>query len=137
MEKSIDSTLSPTRLAFNAFRRALETGHTDDFLKNVTKDFHFYVPLPLEGWYGKQQGTKRFKDLIDFERSVFQMKLTPLIEIDNKDYGMVVFRAEGPLNGRTFSNELTIVFEFKRERICSFREYVGMPLKNYEAESSK
>ncbi|EST52110.1 ketosteroid isomerase [Brevibacillus panacihumi W25] len=118
--------------AFDAFKRALETGHTADFLNKVTDDFHFFVPLPLEGWNQKQQGRERFEELIRFERSVFQMRLTPLIELENESYGMVVFSAEGLLNGKPFRNELTVVFEFEKDRIRSFREYVGMPLKNYE-----
>ncbi|HZG17351.1 MAG TPA: nuclear transport factor 2 family protein [Candidatus Bathyarchaeia archaeon] len=118
--------------AFDAFRRAFETGHTVDFLSKVTDDFHFYVPLPLEGWNQKQQGRERFEELIRFERSVFQMHLTPLIELENGSHGMVVFRSEGLLNGRPHSNELSVVFEFEKDRIRSFREYVGMPLKNYE-----
>jgi hypothetical protein len=44
---------------------------------------------------------------------------------------MVVFRAEGTLNQMPYSNELAIVFEFEQDQIRSFREYVGMPLKNY------
>lgn len=45
---------------------------------------------------------------------------------------MVAFRAEGALNGLPYRNELTVVFEFEGDRIRSFREYVGMSLKNYE-----
>jgi ketosteroid isomerase-like protein len=118
--------------AFEAFRRAFETGDTVHFLNKVTDDFHFFVPLPLEGWDQKQQGRERFEELIRFERSVFQMRLTPLIKLENESYGMVVFRSEGLLNGRPFRNELSVVFEFENDRIRSFREYVGMPLKNYE-----
>lgn len=121
-----------THEAFDAFRRAFETGHTVDFLEKVTDDFHFFVPLPLDGWNQKQHGRERFEELIRFERSVFQMSLTPLIELENESYGMVVFRSEGLLNGRPFRNELSVVFEFEKDRIRSFREYVGMPLKNYE-----
>lgn len=132
MKKSVGSVTSRTSEGFNAFRQALETGHTEDFLKKVTEDFHFSVPLPLEGWDHEQEGKERFEDLIRFERSVFQMQLIPLIVLENEDNGMVVFRSEGSLNGRLFSNELAIVFEFEAERIRSFREYVGMPLKNYE-----
>ena len=55
--------------------------------------------------------------------------------LENEDNGMVVFRAEGLLNGHSFSNELVIVFEFEEEFIRSFHEYVGMPLKNYEKAS--
>ncbi|MBU8714007.1 nuclear transport factor 2 family protein [Brevibacillus parabrevis] len=118
---------------FAAFRRAFETGNTSDFLKKVTDDFHFFVPLPLEGWNQKQQGQERFEELIRFERSVFQMSLTPLIELENESYGMVIFHSEGLLYGRPFQNELSVVFEFEKDRVRSFREYVGMPLKNYEA----
>lgn len=132
MEKIVDSFPSRTYEAFDTFRRALETGHTTDFLSKVTEHFYFNVPLPIEGWNHTQQGTERFEELIRFERSKFQMQLTPLTVIENENNGMVVFRAEGPLDGVTFSNELTIVFEFEGERIRSFREYVGMPLKTYE-----
>ncbi len=103
-----------------------------DFLEKVTDDFHFFVPLPLEGWNQKQQGRERFEELIRFERSVFQMRLTPLIELENENYGLVVFRSEGMLNGKPFHNELSIVFAFVKDRIRSFHEYVGMPLQNYE-----
>ncbi|WP_284646576.1 nuclear transport factor 2 family protein [Paenibacillus silviterrae] len=131
MEKSIGSVPSRTCEVFDAFRRAFETGHTIDFLKKVTEDFHFSVPLPLEGWNHEQQGKARFEELIRFERSVLQVQLTPLIELENEDNGMVVFRAEGSLQGLPYHNELAVVFEFEAERIRSFREYVGMPLKNY------
>ncbi|MEK4358173.1 nuclear transport factor 2 family protein [Paenibacillus sp. FSL M7-1455] len=132
MEKYAGSVPSRTRDVFDAFKQALETGDTDDFLQKATEDFRFSVPLPLEGWNDEQQGIKRFEDLVRFERSVFQMQLTPLIVLENEDNGMVVFRSEGSLNGRDFRNELAIVFEFEGERVRSFREYVGMPLKNYE-----
>ncbi|MEJ9220614.1 nuclear transport factor 2 family protein [Paenibacillus glucanolyticus] len=132
MGKSLDAVTSRTSECFDAFRQALETGNTENFLKKVAEGFHFFVPLPLEGWNHKQQGKERFEELIRFERSVFQMLLTPLLLLEDQDHGMVVFRSEGPLNGRPFSNELTIIFEFEGERIRSFREYVGMPLKNYE-----
>ncbi|OUS78139.1 ketosteroid isomerase [Paenibacillus sp. MY03] len=132
MKKSVGSVTSRTSEGFDAFRQALETGHTEDFLKKVTEDFHFFVPLPLEGWNHEQQGKERFEELIRFERSIFQMQLTPLIALENEDNWLVVFSAEGSLNGRHFRNELTIVFKFEAERIRSFREYVGMPLKNYE-----
>ncbi|WP_339290228.1 nuclear transport factor 2 family protein [Paenibacillus sp. FSL W8-0187] len=132
MDKSLDSVQSRTCEVFDAFKQALETGDTADFLTTVTEDFHFFVPLPLEGWNHEQQGKERFEELIRFERSVFKMQLTPLIELESEDNGVVVFRSEGLLNGRPFRNELAIVFEFEGERIRSFREYVGMPLKNYE-----
>ncbi|GGD61230.1 nuclear transport factor 2 family protein [Paenibacillus nasutitermitis] len=132
MKQSISSVTSRTSEGFDAFKQALETGHTEDFLNKVTEDFYFFVPLPLEGWNHRQQGKERFEELIRFERSVFQMQLTPLIVIENEDNGMVVFCAEGLLNGQHFRNELAIIFKFEAERISSFREYVGMPLKNYE-----
>ncbi|AEI43067.1 nuclear transport factor 2 family protein [Paenibacillus mucilaginosus] len=133
MEKHAGSFPSRTGEAFDAFRQAFETGHTVDFLEKVTKDFHFFVPIPLEGWNHKQQGKERFEELIRFERSVLKVQLTPLIELENEENGMVVFRAEGSLNGRPYQNELAVVFEYEADRIRCFREYVGMPLKNYEA----
>lgn len=132
IEESKGSVPSRNHEVFEAFRRAFETGHTADFLNKVTEDFHFFVPLPLEGWNHEQQGKERFEELIRFERTVLQVQLTPLIELENESFGMVVFRAEGALNGLSYRNELTVVFEFEADRIRSFREYVGMPLKNYE-----
>lgn len=132
MKQSKGSITSRTSEGFEAFKLALEKGSTEEFLKLVTEDFHFFVPLPLEGWDHEQQGKERFEDLIRFERSLFQMQLTPVIAIENEDNGMVLFRSEGVLNGRNFSNELVIVFTFEEERIRSFKEYVGMPLRNYE-----
>nr|WP_148930135.1 nuclear transport factor 2 family protein [Paenibacillus methanolicus] len=118
---------------FQAFKQAFETGNTVDFAAMVTEDFHFNVPLPLEGWNQEQRGIVRFEELIRFERAVLQVELTSLIELANEDYGMVVFRAEGTLNGRPYSNELAVVFEYEGDRIRAFREYVGMPLRNYDA----
>jgi len=132
MEKAASAVPARNREVFSAFKRAFETGHTDDFVNKVTEDFHFFVPLPLEGWNHEQQGKERFEALIRFERSVLQVQMTPLIELENERWGIVVFRAEGMLNGLPYRNELTVVFEFEADRIRSFREYVGMPLKNYE-----
>ncbi|WP_218095015.1 nuclear transport factor 2 family protein [Paenibacillus solanacearum] len=132
MGRAAGSGPSRNREVFGAFKRAFETGHTADFVNRVTEDFHFFVPLPLEGWNHEQQGKARFEALIRFERSVLQVQITPLIELENERWGIVVFRAEGMLNGLPYRNELTVAFEFEADRIRSFREYVGMPLKNYE-----
>ncbi|TCM90708.1 ketosteroid isomerase-like protein [Paenibacillus sp. BK033] len=133
MHKSAGTGISRTHDAFDAFKHAFETGKTEDFLQKVTEDFRFRVPLPLEGWDNEQYGKERFEDLIRFERSVLQVYLTSTIVLENEDNGMVVFRAEGMLTGKPYHNELIVVFEYEEDRIRSFREYVGTPLKNYEA----
>lgn len=133
MEKSLGAFPSRTIEVFDAFRRAFETGQTFDFLKKVVEGFHFFIPLPIEGWNHEQQGKERFEELIRFERSVLQVQLTPLIMLENGDNGMVIFRAEGSLSGQPYRNELAVVFEYEAEGIRSFREYVGMPLKSYES----
>lgn len=46
IEESVGSVRSQNHEAFDAFRRAFETGHTVDFLNKVTDDFHFFVSLP-------------------------------------------------------------------------------------------
>lgn len=123
---------SRTHQVFQSFRRAFEEGHTAPFLSLVTNDFRFRVPLPLENWKSEQQGKQRFDELVQFEREVLQIRLTPLIELDGTNHGMVLFRAEGTLNDLPYSNELVVMFEFEGDKIQSFREFVGMPLKNYE-----
>jgi ketosteroid isomerase-like protein len=127
-EESIETRSSQ---AFKAFRRAFEEGQVSDFLALVTKDFHFFIPLPFEQWKDEQRGKQRFEELVRFEREVLLVQLTPLIELEDAKYGIVVFRAEGTLNNMLYRNELTVVFEFENGQIRSFREYVGMPLKNY------
>lgn len=126
------STQKRSHHAFQAFRRAIEEGETDDFLALVMEDFHFYVPLPFEDWKYVQHGKQRFEDLIRFEREVLQVRLTLLLELEDANRGVVSFRAEGVLNHSPYINELIIVFEFNGAKIQSFREYVGMPLKKYE-----
>ncbi|GMK44791.1 hypothetical protein PghCCS26_19190 [Paenibacillus glycanilyticus] len=133
MHKSIGTRMSRTYDAFDAFKHAFETGKTIHFLQRVTEDFRFRVPLPLEGWNNEQYGKERFEELIRFERSVLQAYFTPILVLENEDNGIVVFRAEGILNGKSYLNELTVVYEYEEDRIRSFREYVGTPLKNYEA----
>ncbi len=128
---SAPSDQTRTSQAFQAFRQAIEEGKTTEFLSLVSEEFSFRVPLPLEDWKEEQRGKQRFADLIRFEREVLQVHLTPLIELENDKFGMVVFRAEGTLYQMPYSNELAIVFEFENDQIRSFREYVGMPLKNY------
>jgi ketosteroid isomerase-like protein len=128
-EESIETRTSQ---AFKAFRRAFEEGQATNFLSLVTKDFHFFIPLPLEHWKVEQRGKQRFEELVRFEREVLLVQFTPLIELEDAKYGIVVFRAEGTLNNLPYSNELTVVFEFENDQIRSFREYVGMPLMNYE-----
>ncbi|WP_408008223.1 nuclear transport factor 2 family protein [Pseudalkalibacillus sp. A8] len=105
------STQNRSHQAFQSFRRAIEEGQTADFLALVTDDFHFYVPLPLEDWKLVQHGKQRFEELIRFEREVLQVRLTPLVELEDTNYGMVVFRAEGILNNNPYNNELAIVLE--------------------------
>lgn len=121
-----------THQSFQAFRRAFEEGDTAAFLSLVTDDFRFRIPLPLENWKSEQQGKQRFDELVQFEREVLKVRLTSLIELDGTNHGMVLFRAEGTLNGLPYSNELVVVFEFEDDKIQSFQEFVGMPLKSYE-----
>ncbi|WP_257347592.1 nuclear transport factor 2 family protein [Pseudalkalibacillus decolorationis] len=131
MDKTnVDETLCSR--AFQAFRTAIEEGDTAHFLTLVDEEFHFSVPLPIDGWKEKQIGAQRFNELIRFEREVLQVKLTPLIELHDTHFGIVVFQAEGTLSNQPFRNELAIVFEFKHNQIRSFKEFVGMPLKKYE-----
>ncbi|WP_248926671.1 nuclear transport factor 2 family protein [Paenibacillus hamazuiensis] len=111
--------------AFLAFRRAIEEGEVADFLSLVSEDFYFTVPLPLAEWKGEQRGTRRFEELIRFEREHLAVRLTPVIELEDDRCGIVVFRAEGTLDGAPYGNELAILFEFEKDRIRSFREYVG------------
>lgn len=125
-------SLNRTHQTFQAFRRAFEEGQTSDFLALAAEDFRFRVPLPLEGWKSEQHGKQRFDELVRFEREVLQVRLSPLIELDEADHGFVVFRAEGSLNGLPYDNELVVVFHFEGDKIRDFREYVGMPLKKYE-----
>lgn len=49
MEKSLDSVQSRTCEGFDAFRHALETGDTADFLNKVTEDFSFLCSAPARG----------------------------------------------------------------------------------------
>lgn len=133
MHKSARAGTSRTQDVFDAFKHAFETGKTVNFLRKVTEDFRFRVPLPLEGWNEEQYGEERFEDLIRFERSVLQAYFTPILVLENEDNGIVVFRAEGMLSGKSYLNELTVVFAYEEDMIRSFREYVGTPLKNYEA----
>lgn len=111
--------------AFNAFCRAIEEGDTTDFGSLVSEDFHFFVPLAFTEWLGEQRGMKRFEELVRFEREVLIVQLTPVIQLEGDDHEIIVFRAEGILNNKAYSNELTIVFHFEDGRIRSFREYVG------------
>ncbi|MET3546946.1 ketosteroid isomerase-like protein [Paenibacillus favisporus] len=117
--------------AFEAFRTAFEYGETANFLALVTDDFRFSVPLPYDEWKEPQFGRQRFIELVQFEKEVLQVALTPQFQLFDSQYGVVVFRAEGLLSNQPYHNVLTVVFEFEDERIRSFHEFVGMPLKNY------
>jgi ketosteroid isomerase-like protein len=128
-----ESIQSRTSQAFQAFQRAFEKGQVNEFLSLVTEDFHFFVPLPFEEWKEEQRGKQRLEELVRFERETLHLQLTPLIELEDRNHGIVVFRAEGTLNNAPYSNELTVVFEFENNQIRSFREFVGMPLMNYQS----
>ncbi|MGG3508001.1 nuclear transport factor 2 family protein [Paenibacillus lautus] len=127
-----DVETSLCRRAFQAFRSAIEVGDTTKFLALVTEEFQFSIPLPYDDWKGKQVGKQRFKELVSFEREALRVKLTPLIELYDVHFGVVVFQAQGTLNTQPYRNELTVVFEFEGDQIKSFKEFVGMPLKSYE-----
>ncbi|MBW7453935.1 nuclear transport factor 2 family protein [Paenibacillus sepulcri] len=111
--------------AFQAFRHAIEEGSLTEFLLMASDDLRFAVPMPFVEWKGMQYGKKRFEELVLMEREALAVRLTSLLELEDANHGIVVFSAEGTLNGAPYSNELTIVFEFENERIRSFREYVG------------
>ncbi|UUZ81240.1 nuclear transport factor 2 family protein [Paenibacillus sp. P26] len=127
---ALDETLCGR--AFKAFRAAFEEGDTTHFLALVNDDFHFSIPLPIDGWKERQVGAERFNELVRFEREILRVKFNPLIELHDDPFGIVVFQAEGTLSNQPYRNELAVVFEFKHNQICSFKEFVGMPLKKYE-----
>jgi ketosteroid isomerase-like protein len=92
----------------------------------LNDDFSLWFPAgPFKGWnYGRERA-KEFFVLVSvifpegFTLEVLQIAFNPTT---------VIFevRSQGFLSGQPYENQAAIAFEVKNERICSYREYLGV-----------
>lgn len=121
------NTLTLGQQAFAAFKKAVETGDSNDFVEMTAQDVRFTAPFPFDEWRGEQRGRERAGEMFKFERDEMQNRviLTQTSVMANENTAGVEFDVAGTNKGGEYKNHNAIFFDFENEQIKAFREYCG------------
>ncbi|HEY9878543.1 MAG TPA: nuclear transport factor 2 family protein [Leptolyngbyaceae cyanobacterium] len=118
--------LPVAKAAFQAFSQGLQAGEWHTFLDCLTEDFTFWVPAgPLKGEHvGKEAAADFFKRV----NQVFAGGLHIEIQRITQGGNTVVFECQshGQMFGHPYENLAAIAFDVREQRICAYREYLGV-----------
>lgn len=118
-----DLLLKTAQLAFNDFCQGLATQNWEPFLDWLTEDFRFWFPVgSYRGWNpGKEQARAFFA----YVSSVFNEGLEVTLKGITWNETTVTFEfySQGRLRGQPYENQGVVIFEFREDKICSYREY--------------
>jgi ketosteroid isomerase-like protein len=119
--------LETAQLAFQYFSRGLATGEWESFLEMLSEDFTFWFPV------GSYQGTNVGKDkAAEFFRyvteKIFTSGLSVQLQRITSSNTTVVFevRSQGEMLGKPYQNQAAISFDVRGDKICGYREYLGV-----------
>jgi ketosteroid isomerase-like protein len=119
-------TLQIAEIAFQAFARGLAGGDWSSFLEVLSDDFSFWFPAgTFKGWnYGREKAKEFFASV----SSIFPEGLTleVLQIVSNSTTVIFEVRSQGLMLGKSYQNQAAIVFEVRNDKICSYREYLGV-----------
>lgn len=112
--------------AFEEFSQGLSSGNWDAFLERLSEDFTFWFPAgPFKG---KNAGKERARAFFDSVSNVFPEGLSLTIERVMSDENTVLFevRSHGLMFGSPYENQAAISFDIQGEKVCGYREYLGV-----------
>ena len=126
MPEANSNPLKTAELAFQTFSHGLASGDWSAFLGQLSDDFAFWFPAgPFKGWnHGRDQATEFFSMV----SKVFPDGLTLTIQRVTANPSTVVFevRSEGLMMGHPYENQAAIAFDIQGDKICGYREYLGV-----------
>lgn len=126
MPEASSKTLQIAEIAFQAFSHGLASGDWLPFLEQLSDDFVFWFPAgPFKGWNHGRESAKEFFQLVSV---MFPEGLTLAVQQITSNPTTVVFevRSQGLLLGQPYQNQAAIAFEVRNDKICGYREYLGV-----------
>ncbi|WP_036483502.1 nuclear transport factor 2 family protein [Myxosarcina sp. GI1] len=136
MTDSDNSELIATaQKAYNYFSHGLATGSWTDFLAMLSDDFTF--SFPIEPFKGKNVGREKAAQFFYYvSEKVFSNGLFLTLERITSNETTVVFevRSSGLMFGEPYQNQVAISFDVRGDRICGYREYLGVIYQSNRAK---
>lgn len=126
MPEASSKTLEIAQVAFQAFTLGLASGEWSPFLEQLSDDFAFWFPVgPFAGW---NYGRVRAQEFFALVSVLFPEGLTLSVQQITSNSTTVVFevRSHGVLSGYPYQNQAAIAFDIRHDKICGYREYLGV-----------
>jgi ketosteroid isomerase-like protein len=126
MDAASSKTLQVAEDAFQAFSYGLSSGDWSSFLDHLSDDFTFWFPAgPFKGL---NHGREKAKDFFELATRMFPDGLTIAVQQITSNPTTVVFevRSWGVMLGQAYENQAAIAFEVRGDKICAYREYLGV-----------
>ena len=126
MLEASSQTIQIAEHAFQAFADGLAYGDWSAFLEHLSDDFTFWFPAgPFKGL---NHGRDRAKEFFKLVAVVFPEGLMLTVQQITSNPTTVVFevRSQGSMLGHPYENQGAIAFDIKDDKICAYREYLGV-----------
>lgn len=119
-------TLKIAQAAFQDFSHGLATGDWSRFLAWLSDDFTFW--FPAGPFRGKNTGKDQAEAFLASVSKIFPEGLSLTLERTLSDGNTVLFevRSKGLMLGRPYENQAAISFDVAGDKICGYREYLGV-----------
>lgn len=126
MDAASSKTLQVAEDAFQAFSQGLASGDWSLFLGQLSDDFTFWFPAgPFKGL---NHGREKAKVFFESATRVFPEGLTLAVQQTTSNPTTVVFEvcSRGVMLGQAYENQAAIAFEVRGDKVCAYREYLGV-----------
>ena len=126
MTSASPETIHVAQAAFQDFSHGLSTGEWSHFLACLSDDFTFWFPAgPFKGL---NSGKDRAADFFATVVKVFPEGLTLTLDRTLSSDNTVLFevRSKGLMLGHPYENQAAISFDVAGDKICGYREYLGV-----------
>ena len=126
MTSASPETLKIAQSAFQDFSDGLATGNWSKFLAHLSDDFTFWFPAgPFKG---QNHGKDRAEAFFASVSKIFTEGLSLTLERTLTDGNTVLFevRSQGLMLGHPYENQAAISFDVAGDKICAYREYLGV-----------
>jgi ketosteroid isomerase-like protein len=126
MPATNSETLQVAQAAFQDYARGLSTGEWQPFLDRLSDDFTFWFPAgPFKG---TNVGKERITAFLASVPKIFPGGLTLTVEQITSNATTVVFEVQstGTMGTAPYQNQAAIAFDIRDNKVCCYREYLGV-----------
>ncbi|MEM7793604.1 MAG: nuclear transport factor 2 family protein [Cyanobacteria bacterium P01_C01_bin.118] len=126
MTSASSETIHVAQAAFQDFSHGLATGEWSRFLACLSDDFTFWFPAgPFKGLNSSKDQAEAFFATV---ANVFPEGLTLNLERTLSSENTVLFevQSQGLMLGHPYENQAAISFDVAGDKICGYREYLGV-----------